>query len=141
MWDARDRSSQQSCSMTKGVVRNFAKFVGKHLRRLWHRCFDVNFARPATLLKKKLLHWCFRVNFAKFLRTSFLQNNSGRLFLEIKYEVSKLVRKFTILSPKSVYNPPHAYLTETGAVRRVFDTFFIARINMWERQLGMKILW
>ena len=102
--------------MTKGVVRNFAEFTGKHLRRFWHRCFDVNFARPATLLKKKLLHWCFPVNFAKFLRTPFLQNNLGRLFLEIKYEISKLVRKFTILSPKSVYNPPHAYLTEAGAV-------------------------
>ena len=141
MWDGRDRSSHQSCSMTKGVVRNFAEFTGKHLRRFWRRCFDVNFARPATLLKKKLLHWCFPVNFAKFLRTPFLQNNLGRLFLEIKYEISKLVRKFTIQSPKSVYNPPHAYLTEAGAVRWVFDTFFIARINIWEGQRGMKILW
>ena len=28
--------------------------------------------KPATLLKKKLWHRCFAVNFAKFLRTSFL---------------------------------------------------------------------
>ena len=27
--------------------------------------------RPATLLKKRLWHRCFRVNFAKFLRTPF----------------------------------------------------------------------
>ena len=38
-------------------------------------------ARPATLLKKRLWHRCFSVNFAKFLRTPFLENTSGRLLL------------------------------------------------------------
>ena len=33
--------------------------------------------RPATLLKKRLWHRCFPVNFAKFLRTPILQNTSG----------------------------------------------------------------
>ena len=37
--------------------------------------------RPATLLKKRVWHRWFPVNFAKFLRTSFLQNTSGRLVL------------------------------------------------------------
>ena len=37
--------------------------------------------RPVTLLKKSLRYKCFPVNFAKFLRTPFLQNTSGRLFL------------------------------------------------------------
>ena len=37
--------------------------------------------RPATLLRKRLWHKCFPVNFAKFLRTPFLQNTSGRLLL------------------------------------------------------------
>ena len=32
-------------------------------------------------LKKRLWHRCFHVNFAKFLRTPFLQDTSGRLFL------------------------------------------------------------
>ena len=39
--------------------------------------------RPATLLKKGLWHRCFPENFAKFLRTPFLQNNSGRLLLNL----------------------------------------------------------
>ena len=39
--------------------------------------------RPATLLKKRLWHRCFLVNFAKFLRTLFLQNISGRLLPDI----------------------------------------------------------
>ena len=35
--------------------------------------------RPATLLKKRLWHRCFPVNFAKFLRTPFSQNTSKKL--------------------------------------------------------------
>ena len=33
------------------------------------------------LIKRKLWHKCFPLNFAKFLRTLFLQNTSGRLLL------------------------------------------------------------
>ena len=35
---------------------------------------------PATLFKKRLWHRCFHVNFSKFLRTLFLQNTSGDSF-------------------------------------------------------------
>ena len=41
--------------------------------------------RPAILLKKRLWHRCFPVNFAKFLRTSFLQKTSRRLLLKRGY--------------------------------------------------------
>ena len=44
------------------------------------KCVLRNFA-PATLLKKKLWHKCFPVNFAKFLRTPCSQNTSARLLL------------------------------------------------------------
>ena len=40
-----------------------------------------NFLKPATLLKKRLWHRCFPVNFAKFLRTPFVQSTSGWLLL------------------------------------------------------------
>ena len=53
------RISDQRCSMKKGL-------------------------RPATLLKKRLWHRCFPMNFAKFLRTIFLQNTSGQLLLCFK---------------------------------------------------------
>ena len=64
------RSSHQTCSMKKGILRNFAKFTGKHL------CQSLFFnkvagLRYATLLKKRLWHMCFPVNFAKFLGTLF----------------------------------------------------------------------
>ena len=62
------RSSYQRCSIKKGVLRNFAKFTGKHL------CQSLFFnkvagLRDATLVKKTLWHRCFPVNFVKFLRT------------------------------------------------------------------------
>ena len=41
-----------------------------------------------TLLKKRLWHRCFLVNFAKFLRTSFLQNTSGQVLLLV-YDLLK----------------------------------------------------
>ena len=64
----------------KGVLTNFTKFTGKDL------CQSLFFNKvaglsPATLLKKRLWYRCFHVNFAELLRTRFLQNTSGRLFL------------------------------------------------------------
>ena len=57
----------------KGVVRNFAKFTGKHLCQAFF-LNKVAGLRPqlATLLKESLWHTYFPVNFAKFLRTPFL---------------------------------------------------------------------
>ena len=74
------RSSHQRCSVKKGVLRKFAKFTGKHLCQS-HFLNKVADFRPATLIKKRLWHRCFPVNFTNFLRTLFLQNTSGRLLL------------------------------------------------------------
>ena len=59
-----DRSSHQRCSIKKGVLRNFAKFTGKHL-------YQSLFFNKAAGLKKRLWHRWFPVNFAKFFRTPF----------------------------------------------------------------------
>ena len=64
------RSSRPEVLCKKGVLRNFTKFTGKHL------CQSLFFSkvaglRPATLFKKRLWHRCFPVNFPKFLRTPF----------------------------------------------------------------------
>ena len=70
------RSSRPEVFFEKRVLKNFAKFTGKHLcQSLFFK--KVAGVRPATLLKKRLWHRCFPVNFAKFLITSFLQNSSG----------------------------------------------------------------
>ena len=51
-------------------------------------CVRVSFliklqAAPATLLKKRLWHRCFPVNFAKFLRTPFLKEHLRWLLLNL----------------------------------------------------------
>ena len=68
------KSRQQRCSLKEGVLRNLAKFTGKHLCQ---SLFFKKFAglRPTTLLKKRLWHSCFPVNFAKFLRIPFLREH------------------------------------------------------------------
>ena len=78
-----NRSSHRRCSVRKVVLRNFAKFTGKYM---YHSLSfnKVSGPRPATLIKKRLWHRCFPVNFAKFFRTTFLQNTSGRLLLNKK---------------------------------------------------------
>ena len=64
----------------KGVLKNFAKITRKPLCQSLFFNKDAAL-RPATLFKKRLWHRCFPVNFAKFLRTPFLQITSVRLLL------------------------------------------------------------
>ena len=60
----------------KNVLRNFTKFAGKHLCQ---SLFFKRGLRPTTLFKKRLWHRCFPVNFTKF-RTPFLQNTFSGCF-------------------------------------------------------------
>ena len=81
----KDRSSLPEVFCKKGVLRNFAKFTGKHLCQSLF--FNFNFIN-LTLLKKRLWHRCFPVNFAKFLRRPFLTEHLRWLLLE---RVSKIL--------------------------------------------------
>ena len=76
------RSSHQEVFYKKRVLRNFAKFTGKHLCQglFFHKVAD---HRPVTLLKRRFRHRCFPVNFAKFLRTFFLTEHLRSLLLNI----------------------------------------------------------
>ena len=65
-----DRSSRPEVFCKKGVLRNFAKFTGKHL------CQSLFFnkvagLRPSTLLKKRLWHRCFPFNFFEIFKNTF----------------------------------------------------------------------
>ena len=66
------RSSHRRCSVKKGVLRNFSKFTGKHLCQSLF-CNKVAGLTLQLYKKKRLWHRCFPVNFAKFLRTPFLR--------------------------------------------------------------------
>ena len=76
------RSSRLKVFCKKGVLRNFAKFTGKHV------CQSLFFnkvagLRPANLLKIRLWHTFFPVNLPKFLRTPFLREHLWWLFLNM----------------------------------------------------------
>ena len=75
----------------KGVLRNFAKFTGKHLCQSLF--FDkVAGLRPATLLKKRLWHRCFPVNFAEFLWTPFFTEHLWTTaFDKIYYKIKAIM--------------------------------------------------
>ena len=60
---ALNRSSRPEAFCKKNVLENFAKFTGKHM------CQILFFNKIACL--KRLWHRCFSVNFVKFLRRSF----------------------------------------------------------------------
>ena len=107
------RSSHQRCSVKKGVLRNFAKFTGKHLCQ---SLFLINLQdAPATLLKKRLWRRCFPVHFAKFLWTLFLQNTSCDCFWPFMYvlfwELSLFIKRTVVAFIKrlliiSIINAP-----------------------------------
>ena len=80
----------------KCVLRNLAKFIGKHPCKSYF--FNkIAGLRPATLLKKRLWHRRFPVNTVKFLRTPFLQNTSGLQLLAILSDFNQwLIRWFNL---------------------------------------------
>ena len=68
------QSQYEGKQSSRGVLRNFTKFTGKHL------CQSLFFnkvagLRPATLLKKRLWHRYLPVNFLTFLGTPFLKEH------------------------------------------------------------------
>ena len=86
----KPRSNHRMCSVRKGGLKNFAKFLRKHL---WQSRF---FNKIATLLENSFRRRCFPVNCGKFLRTPFLQNTSGQLLLKTSlsnFEGGELTKK------------------------------------------------
>ena len=74
------RSRHHRFSIKKGVLKTVAEFTGKHLyQSLFFNKIAV--LRPATILKKRLWHRCFPVNFAKFSGIPFRHNISEWLLL------------------------------------------------------------
>ena len=105
------RSSCPEVFCKKGVLKNFAKFTGKHL------CQSLFFnkvagLRPVTLLKKRLWHRCFAMNFAKFLRTPFGTEHLWWLLLMLSL-ITLISRNLTMEN-----------MTEYGAVKTRILAYF-----------------
>ena len=96
------RSSCPEVFYKKGVLRNFAKFIGKHL------CQSLFFNKvaglgPATLLKKRLWYRCFPLNIAKFLKTPFLTKHLRWLLLSFGKNDKHIPRKMSLYFLKGFY--------------------------------------
>ena len=76
-----NRNSHRRCSIKKGVLKNFAKFTGKHLCQslFFNNTFFNNF------IKKETVAQVLSCEFTKFLRKPFLQNTSKQLLLYLTY--------------------------------------------------------
>ena len=70
----KSKSSHQRCSAKKGVLKNFTKFTGKHLRQ---SLFFNKVAGAETLAQ------VFSCEFCEISKNTFFKNTSGRLLLEI----------------------------------------------------------
>ena len=80
LYRCKSRSNHRRCSVKNGVLRNFAKFAGKHLcQSLFLN--KVAGLRPAILLKKRLWHSSFLLHLAKISKsTSFYRTPLGDCF-------------------------------------------------------------
>ena len=94
----------------KGILKKFVKSIGEHL------CL-----RSATLLKKRLWHRCFPVNFAKFLRKQTTTTLNGKLnFSGVILEslklivISKLNEKLHVVTNKKLFLIRISTLTSMG---------------------------
>ena len=90
----KDMSSRPEVCCKKDALRDFEKFTGKHLYQSLFLS-KVPGLRSATLLKRRLWHRCFSVNFAKSLRTPFLTEHFRWLLLSKQHRTnSKINSKY-----------------------------------------------
>ena len=102
------KSSHQRCFVRKDILRNFAKFKGKHL------CQSLRPAAEAYnfIIKETLAQVFSYVSFAKFLRTPFLQNTSGRLLPDVLLSKEFQQSRWLLKSAKASIIDQHLFLED-----------------------------
>ena len=120
------RSSHQKCSITKDVVKNFAKFIEHLCQSLFFN--KVAGLRPATLFKKRLWHRCFPMNFVKFLSTPFYIEHLWWLLLK------RMRNKYSIIFIRESG-------INTGGVSREFYSGFVGIFYFFHFSLILKVVY
>ena len=87
-------SNHRRCSVKKGALRNFAKFTGKHL------CQRLLFNKVAGLSQVLSCEFCE-------ISKLFLQNTSGWLLLEMKFQLIIKEILFTLIFIAGEWNELH----------------------------------
>ena len=81
------KSSHRVCSLRKGVLRNFAKFARKHLRKSLTCAYICLRPQDCNSIKKEAVAQVFYSEFCKFSKNTFLKITSGRLLLIVQSPV------------------------------------------------------
>ena len=101
----RQKQSFRCVLYKKGALRNFVKFTGKHVcQGLFFIKLQASSLKPATLLEKRLWHRCFLVNFTKLLRTPFYTEHLWWL-LPSDFSLSRIQIYFNLLFKKTLAGP------------------------------------
>ena len=84
----------------------FERMIIKKFRSSHPDVFCKNGLRPTTLLKKRLWHRCFPVNFVKFLRTPFYIKHLWWLLLKDKITITiRLLSKLQMFNLSWTQSP------------------------------------
>ena len=119
---SKSGSSCPEVFCSKGVLKNFAIFTGKHL--YWNLfLIKLHAWRPATLLKRDSNTDFFLLRLRNFLEQIFLQNISGECFWKVHTENFSLKPFFHRLPVNISYG------------KRILNIFFIWLSN------ASKMLW
>ena len=105
----RSEAVAQKCSLKKVF---FKIPQNSHESGLFFNC---------NFIKKEIWHRCFPVNFVKFLRTPFLENNSGRLLLNVYFCKDVPWRKFQLRNNQNFGNQTQDKCFLKGVVRFPLD--------------------
>ena len=95
-----NRSSHQTCSIKKGVLRNFAKFTGKHLRQSL-------FFNKITGLSLQLY---LKESLAQVLSCEFCQIFKGTFFIVHLWETASVRRLMNSIDKYGLNSTFHFYL-------------------------------
>ena len=90
----RIKSTYRRCFEKKGVLKNFAKFTGKNMcqglfliKRLWHRCFLVSFAKFLRLFTELVWTTASKICLKPYWksRVTFLRLMNNLIYRLFKY--------------------------------------------------------
>ena len=76
----------QRCSVKKGVLRNFAKFTGKHQGQ---SLFLIKWPQACNFIKKETLAQVFSCEFCEIFKNTFFTEHLWWLFLTIYITLCK----------------------------------------------------
>ena len=114
----------------KGVLKNFAKFTGKHLcQSLFFN--KVASLRPTTLSKKRLWHSCFPVSFAKFSRKLFYRTLLDGCFWK-NQSLNAIFWKDFACPLKLTVKISFRYIVITAGIMRSWVSYTACKVSVFE---------